>query len=164
MEMVGLTKEAGQIAGLDVKRIINEPTAASLAYGLDKKTSDLKIAVFDLGGGTFDISILRLHQGVFEVLATGGDSALGGDDLDRAVATWIMQQAGIADDADHAQMRRLLRDACAAKETLTLAEFRDRIGSARKQTQAILELFDSLKYTMRKGDERVAWQLPNMEP
>jgi molecular chaperone HscA len=76
-------------------------------------------AVYDLGGGTFDISILRLRRGVFEVLATGGDSALGGDDLDRAIAGWIMEQAGIADDASHVVMRRLMRDACTAKETLT---------------------------------------------
>ncbi|MCW8840910.1 MAG: Fe-S protein assembly chaperone HscA, partial [Gammaproteobacteria bacterium] len=79
-------------------------------------------AVYDLGGGTFDISILRLNKGVFEVLATGGDSALGGDDMDRMIAEWIMTEAGIANDADHHQLRRLMRDACAAKEALTDAD------------------------------------------
>ncbi len=83
------TKEAGEIAGLQVKRIINEPTAASLAYGLDKKTSDLKIAVFDLGGGTFDISILELGDGVFEVKSTNGDTHLGGDDFDQVIIDWL---------------------------------------------------------------------------
>ncbi len=82
------TKDAGRIAGLDVKRIINEPTAASLAYGLDKK-SDEKIAVFDLGGGTFDISILELGDGVFEVLSTNGDTHLGGDDFDQKIVDWL---------------------------------------------------------------------------
>jgi len=79
------TKEAGQIAGLNVKRIINEPTAASLAYGLDKKNKDIKIAVFDLGGGTFDVSILELGDGVFEVKSTNGDVYLGGDDFDQSI-------------------------------------------------------------------------------
>jgi len=83
------TKEAGEIAGLNVKRIINEPTAASLAYGLDKKLSDLKIAVFDLGGGTFDISILELGDGVFEVKSTNGDTHLGGDDFDQVIIDWL---------------------------------------------------------------------------
>ena len=82
------TKAAGEIAGLEVLRIINEPTAAALAYGLDKK-SDEKIAVYDLGGGTFDISVLEIGDGVFEVLATDGDTQLGGDDLDRALADFI---------------------------------------------------------------------------
>ena len=83
------TKEAGQIAGLDVKRIINEPTAAALAYGLDKKTTDQKIVVYDLGGGTFDISILELGDGVFEVLSTNGDTHLGGDDFDQVIINWL---------------------------------------------------------------------------
>ena len=86
------TKEAGEIAGLQVKRIINEPTAASLAYGLDKKTSDLKIAVFDLGGGTFDISILELGDGVFEVKSTNGDTHLGGDDFDQVIIDWLSDE------------------------------------------------------------------------
>ncbi|WP_460674642.1 molecular chaperone DnaK [Larkinella ripae] len=86
------TKEAGQIAGLDVKRIINEPTAAALAYGLDKKHHDMKIAVFDLGGGTFDISILELGDGVFEVKSTDGDTHLGGDDFDQVIIDWLAQE------------------------------------------------------------------------
>jgi len=114
------TKDAATLAGLKVLRLLNEPTAAALAYGLDRDADGVH-AVYDLGGGTFDISILRLRRGVFEVLATGGDSALGGDDFDRALASWIMAQAGIAGDADHATLRRLLGQACAAKEALTLA-------------------------------------------
>ncbi len=86
------TKEAGQIAGLDVKRIINEPTAAALAYGLDKKNSDMKIAVYDLGGGTFDISILELGDGVFEVKSTNGDVHLGGDDFDLRIMNWLAEE------------------------------------------------------------------------
>jgi molecular chaperone DnaK len=85
------TKEAGEIAGLIVKRIINEPTAASLAYGLDKKNRDIKVAVFDLGGGTFDISILELGDGVFEVKSTNGDTHLGGDDLDEVIINWLAE-------------------------------------------------------------------------
>jgi molecular chaperone DnaK len=86
------TKEAGEIAGLNVKRIINEPTAAALAYGLDKKSKDLKIAVFDLGGGTFDISILELGDGVFEVKSTNGDTHLGGDDFDHLIIDWMAEE------------------------------------------------------------------------
>ncbi len=86
------TKEAGEIAGLRVKRIINEPTAASLAYGLDKKHKDMKIAVFDLGGGTFDISILELGDGVFEVKSTNGDTHLGGDDFDQTIMDWLAEE------------------------------------------------------------------------
>ena len=115
------TKDAAKLAGLNVLRLLNEPTAAAVAYGLDKSAEGV-IAVYDLGGGTFDISILRLNKGVFEVMATAGDSALGGDDFDRAIAKWIMQQAGISDDAGHHQLRRLMRDACAAKEALTEAQ------------------------------------------
>ena len=88
------TKDAAQLAGLKVLRLINEPTAAAIAYGLDNASEGV-YAIYDLGGGTFDISILRLTQGVFQVLATGGDSALGGDDYDRALADWVMAQAGV---------------------------------------------------------------------
>lgn len=115
------TKDAATIAGLKVFRLLSEPTAAAVAYGLDKDVDGIH-AVYDLGGGTFDISVLRLRRGVFEVLATGGDSALGGDDLDRVLAHWIMGQAGIAEDADHVTLRRLMREACAAKEALTETE------------------------------------------
>jgi molecular chaperone HscA len=115
------TKDAGKLAGLNVLRLLNEPTAAAVAYGLDKSAEGI-IAVYDLGGGTFDISILRLNKGVFEVMATAGDTALGGDDFDYAIAKWIMDEAGIQDDTSHHQMRRLMRDACAAKEALTTAD------------------------------------------
>jgi molecular chaperone HscA len=115
------TKDAGRLAGLNVLRLLNEPTAAALAYGLDRGSEGV-IAVYDLGGGTFDFSILRLNRGVFEVLATAGDSALGGDDMDRAVAGWIMRAAGIADDAGHSALRLLLREARAAKEQLTMQQ------------------------------------------
>ena len=94
------TKEAGQIAGLDVKRIVNEPTAAALAYGLDKSKKDMKIAVFDLGGGTFDISILELGGGVFEVLSTNGDTHLGGDDFDHVIIDWLVQEFKNDEGAD----------------------------------------------------------------
>lgn len=111
------TKDAAQLAGLEVLRLLNEPTAAAIAYGLDSGQEGV-IAVFDLGGGTFDISILRLHRGVFEVLATGGDSALGGDDFDHVVADWIQQQAGLT-ELNPNQQRNLLDVACATKQGLT---------------------------------------------
>jgi molecular chaperone DnaK len=91
------TKEAGQIAGLEVKRIINEPTAAALAYGVDKGGKDMKIAVFDLGGGTFDVSVLELGDGVFEVKSTDGDTHLGGDDFDQVIINWLAEEF-IADE------------------------------------------------------------------
>ena len=94
------TKEAGQIAGLEVKRIVNEPTAAALAYGIDKANKDMKIAVFDLGGGTFDISILEFGGGVFEVLSTNGDTHLGGDDFDHVIIDWLVQEFKNDEGAD----------------------------------------------------------------
>ena len=97
------TKEAGQIAGLDVKRIVNEPTAAALAYGVDKANKDMKIAVFDLGGGTFDISILEFGGGVFEVLATNGDTHLGGDDFDQVIINWLVEEFKKDEGADLTQ-------------------------------------------------------------
>ncbi|PKM23883.1 MAG: Fe-S protein assembly chaperone HscA [Gammaproteobacteria bacterium HGW-Gammaproteobacteria-13] len=112
------TKDAARLAGLNVLRLLNEPTAAAVAYGLDQHAEGV-VAIYDLGGGTFDISVLRLTGGVFEVLATGGDSALGGDDFDHAIAGWIVQQAGISSDLDPTQQRLLLEAACAAKEALT---------------------------------------------
>ncbi len=112
------TKDAARLADLKVYRLLNEPTAAAVAYGLDRASEGVH-AVYDLGGGTFDISILRLSRGVFEVLATGGDSALGGDDFDRVIAGWIMAKAGVSDDVSHRLLRRLMRDACAAKEALS---------------------------------------------
>jgi molecular chaperone HscA len=114
------TRDAGRLAGLNVMRLLNEPTAAAVAYGLDKGSEGI-IAIYDLGGGTFDISVLRLNRGVFEVMSTAGDSALGGDDMDRAVAGWLMQQAGIEDDAGHGQLRHMLQVARSAKEALSTA-------------------------------------------
>jgi molecular chaperone HscA len=115
------TKDAARLADLHVFRLLNEPTAAAVAYGLDRGADGIH-AIFDLGGGTFDISILRLNKGVFEVMATGGDSALGGDDFDQVIAEWIMQQAGIADDANHQVLRQLMQDARNAKEALSSAD------------------------------------------
>ncbi len=145
------TKDAAKLAGLHVFRLLNEPTAAAVAYGLDKQAEGIH-AIYDLGGGTFDISILRLNKGVFEVLSTGGDSALGGDDFDRAVAEWIMQQAGIQADADHAQMKRLMRAACSAKEALSAAERTplsvrlddDRVWQGELSREIFHELIDPL--------------------
>ena len=117
------TKEAGQIAGLDVKRIVNEPTAAALAYGVDKADKDMKIAVFDLGGGTFDISILEFGSGVFEVLSTNGDTHLGGDDFDQVIIDWLVQgfkaDEGIDLTKDPMAMQRLKEAAEKAKIELS---------------------------------------------
>src|SRR5512147_1389631 len=110
------TKDAAQLAGLNVLRLISEPTAAAIAYGLENASEGL-YAIYDLGGGTFDISLLRLSAGVFEVVATGGDSALGGDDIDAALAAWALAQAGL--DARSAEDKRaVLVAARAAKEKL----------------------------------------------
>ena len=113
------TRDAGRLAGLEVLRLLNEPTAAALAYGLDKQAEGT-FAVFDLGGGTFDVSILKLEEGVFEVKSTGGDSALGGDDFDRAIAEALLAQAGAVDTADAHVVRRVLDAARALKEALTV--------------------------------------------
>ena len=111
------TKDAAQLAGLNVLRLINEPTAAAIAYGLDNGSEGV-YAIYDLGGGTFDISILRLTAGVFEVLATGGDSALGGDDYDRALAEWMLAEAGLQTDTPEDQAL-LMQQARACKEALS---------------------------------------------
>ncbi|MBA1446744.1 MAG: Fe-S protein assembly chaperone HscA [Gammaproteobacteria bacterium] len=141
------TKDAAKLAGLKVLRLLNEPTAAAVAYGLDKGAEGVH-AIYDLGGGTFDISILRLNKGVFEVMSTGGDSALGGDDFDQVVAEWIMAQAGIQDDADHMTLRRLMQDACSAKEGLTEADTVpldiELPGGSRWQGSLDLERFNAL--------------------
>jgi molecular chaperone DnaK len=117
------TKEAGEIAGLNVRRIVNEPTAASLAYGLDKTSKDMKIAVFDLGGGTFDISILELGDGVFEVKSTNGDTHLGGDDFDHVIIDWLAQEflneEGIDLRKDPMALQRLKEAAEKAKVELS---------------------------------------------
>lgn len=115
------TKDAAQMAGLNVLRLINEPTAAAIAYGLDQGSEGV-YAVYDLGGGTFDVSILRLTRGVFEVMATGGDSALGGDDYDRALAEWALQRSGLGlstSDLDTHERARLLAEARRVKEALS---------------------------------------------
>ena len=116
------TKDAAQLAGINVLRLINEPTAAAIAYGLDNASEGV-YAIYDLGGGTFDISILRLTQGVFEVVATGGDSALGGDDYDRALAEWVLAKAGLAVDTLNAgDKAALLQAARSCKEALSATD------------------------------------------
>lgn len=112
------TKDAAKLAGINVLRLLNEPTSAAVAYGLDSGQEGV-IAVYDLGGGTFDISILRLNKGVFEVLATGGDSALGGDDFDVVVVDHLIEQAGLSRPLSPELERQLMQQACAAKEQLT---------------------------------------------
>ncbi len=115
------TKDAARLADINVLRLLNEPTAAAVAYGLDEGEEGL-IAIYDLGGGTFDISVLRLSRGVFEVMATGGDSALGGDDLDHAIAEWIVAEADLDTNLSPSEQRNLLNAACAAKESLSRDE------------------------------------------
>ena len=119
------TKEAGEIAGLKVRRIVNEPTAAALAYGLDKTNKDMKIAVFDLGGGTFDISILELGDGVFEVKSTNGDTHLGGDDFDHVIIDWLADEFKAEEGVDLRQdpmaLQRLKEAAEKAKIELSSA-------------------------------------------
>jgi len=136
------TKDAARLAGLHVLRLLNEPTAAAIAYGLDSGQEGV-IAVYDLGGGTFDISILRLSRGVFEVLATGGDSALGGDDFDHLLADFIREQAGIADRSDNRVQRELLDAAIAAKIALSDAD-RVRVDVAGWQGDITREQFNEL--------------------
>ena len=123
------TKDAGKIAGLEVKRIINEPTAAALAYGIDKKGKEEKVAVFDLGGGTFDVSILELGDGVFEVISTNGDTHLGGEDFDMTIvnhfADEFKKEYGIDVKNDKAAMQRLKEEAEKAKIELSTTEVAD---------------------------------------
>lgn len=115
------TKDSATLAGLNVFRLLNEPTAAAVAYGLDQQAEGIT-AIYDLGGGTFDISILKLTKGVFEVLSTGGDTALGGDDFDREIATWILKQANVDATDDHQMMRRVMKEARRSKEVLSNEE------------------------------------------
>ncbi|MBV6822294.1 Fe-S protein assembly chaperone HscA [Pseudomonas sp. PD9R] len=136
------TKDAAKLAGLNVLRLLNEPTAAAVAYGLDQHAEGL-VAIYDLGGGTFDISILRLTGGVFEVLATGGDSALGGDDFDHAIAGWIIESAGLSADLDPGTQRHLLQTACAAKEALTNAAVVE-VAYGEWKAQLTREAFNAL--------------------
>jgi molecular chaperone HscA len=135
------TKDAAQLAGINVLRLINEPTAASIAYGLDNASEGI-YAVYDLGGGTFDISILRLTQGVFEVISTGGDSALGGDDYDRALADWMLAKAGLeaTGASDKAAIKMAAR---AAKESLsTMAETTSSFVIAGKAHEVLVRRSD----------------------
>ncbi|MDH1265098.1 Fe-S protein assembly chaperone HscA [Pseudomonas sp. GD03944] len=136
------TKDAARLSGLTVLRLLNEPTAAAVAYGLDQHAEGV-VAIYDLGGGTFDISILRLTGGVFEVLATGGDSALGGDDFDHAIANWVVEQAGASADLAPGEQRQLLAMACAAKEALTTASSTV-VSHGDWQGQLSREQFDAL--------------------
>ncbi|NNA85205.1 Fe-S protein assembly chaperone HscA [Pseudomonas fragi] len=136
------TKDAAKLAGLNVLRLLNEPTAAAVAYGLDQSAEGV-VAIYDLGGGTFDISILRLTGGVFEVLATGGDSALGGDDFDHAIASWMVAEAGLSADLDPGTQRTLLQAACAAKEALTDASS-VAVAFGDWQSELTREAFDAL--------------------
>ncbi|EPJ1626935.1 TPA: Fe-S protein assembly chaperone HscA [Providencia stuartii] len=136
------TKDAAHLAGLHVLRLLNEPTAAAIAYGLDSGQEGV-IAVYDLGGGTFDVSILRLSRGVFEVLATGGDTALGGDDFDQALAKWIAEQAGIQTQGDHHLNRQLLNAATEAKIALSEAETAQ-ISLPQWQGEIQREVFEQL--------------------
>ncbi|CAI1054808.1 Hsc66 [Serratia rubidaea] len=142
------TKDAARLAGLHVLRLLNEPTAAAIAYGLDSGQEGT-IAVYDLGGGTFDISILRLSRGVFEVLATGGDSALGGDDFDHLLADWLREQAGVADRSDHGLQRQLLDAAIQAKIALSDAESVT-VNVAGWQGDVTREQFNALIATLVK--------------
>ncbi|WP_020425040.1 Fe-S protein assembly chaperone HscA [Paracidovorax oryzae] len=139
------TKDAARLAGLNLLRLINEPTAAAIAYGLDNASEGV-YAVYDLGGGTFDISILRLAQGVFEVIATGGDSALGGDDYDAALAEWALQRLGIrAESAQDKAAARIAARAC--KEGLTAVEsalFSARIGGKEVRLDVLRGDFDAI--------------------
>ena len=130
------TKDAGEIAGLIVRRIVNEPTAAALAYGLDKRHSDMKVAVFDLGGGTFDISILSLGSGVFEVKATSGNTHLGGDDFDQVIIDWLM------DEYKKDQELTLFRD------PITLQRLKEAAEKAKIELSTALETEISLPYIM----------------
>jgi len=136
------TKDAARLAGLNVLRLLNEPTAAAVAYGLDRNAEGV-FAIYDLGGGTFDISILRLNRGVFEVMATGGDSALGGDDIDHAIVEWALAEAHMVDAVEAKQRRRLLQAARDAKEMLTTQEAVDLAlpnGSNVRLTRAQLNI------------------------
>lgn len=138
------TKDAARLAGLHVLRLLNEPTAAAIAYGLDSGQEGV-IAVYDLGGGTFDVSILRLSRGVFEVLATGGDTALGGDDFDQVLAQWIAEQAEVSLQGDHQLNRQLLNVATETKVALSdteavMIQFADWQGEIRReQFEALIE-------------------------
>jgi molecular chaperone HscA len=136
------TKAAATLSGVKVLRLLNEPTAAAIAYGLDQDREGI-IAVYDFGGGTFDVSILRLSSGVFQVLATGGDSSLGGDDIDRAVAKWICERASLSDDLNPSLQRELMIAARQAKEALTNSMHAE-VSVAGWKGLLEIEVFESL--------------------
>ncbi len=140
------TKDAAQLAGLNVLRLINEPTAAAIAYGLDNASQGV-FAIYDLGGGTFDISILRLTEGVFEVIATGGDSALGGDDYDRALADWVLAKAGLAADTlsatDKAALQRAARTCKESLSNAPVATFKVQLAKAQVNFEMKAEDFET---------------------
>jgi molecular chaperone HscA len=140
------TKAAATLSGAKVLRLLNEPTAAAIAYGLDQDRDGI-IAVYDLGGGTFDVSILRLSSGVFQVLATGGDSSLGGDDIDRAVARWICERASLSDNLNPSLQRELLLAARHAKEALTSSRYAE-INVAGWTGLLKIEVFESLVFPL----------------
>ncbi|MDP3309821.1 MAG: Hsp70 family protein, partial [Polaromonas sp.] len=141
------TKDAAQLAGLHVLRLINEPTAAAIAYGLDNASEGV-YAIYDLGGGTFDISILRLSQGVFEVVSTGGDSALGGDDYDRALVQWVLDKAGVAAETlTPGDKATLLQAARACKEALSAT---DSVAFSARLTRA------NVQFDMKAADFETA--------
>ncbi|MFP4118274.1 MAG: Hsp70 family protein, partial [Candidatus Woesearchaeota archaeon] len=160
------TKDAGKIAGLEVKRIVNEPTAASLAYGLDKQDKDHKVMVFDLGGGTFDVSILELGDGVFEVKATNGDNTLGGDDFDKKIIDWLVEDFKKKNNIDLSQdkmaLQRLKEAAENAKKELSSAQkaeinlpfiTADNNGPKHLQTSLTRAKFDELTSDLIKRCE-----------
>ena len=149
------TRDAARLAGLEVLRLLNEPTAAALAYGLVQGRSGMKVAVYDLGGGTFDISVLELDQGVFQVLSTAGDTHLGGDDFDQALASLLLQSVGVQ-DADGPTFRRAVRAAEAAKRALSDAtETTIQVELGGKQVEATLDRL-SFENLIRPWVERTA--------
>jgi len=155
------TRDAGRLAGLEVLRLLAEPTAAALAYGLDQGSRG-RFAVYDLGGGTFDISILELHQGIFKVVATGGDTALGGDDVDRALAGRLLSAAGLA-PSDPAVLRAALDEARAAKHALTDAEATEmRLGDVAVRL-ARAELAETMRPLLDKTGRAVKRALRDAE-
>lgn len=143
------TKDAATLAGLNVFRLLNEPTAAAIAYGLDQAAEGI-IAVYDLGGGTFDVSILRLRKGVFEVMSTGGDSALGGDDFDQAIANWLLEILDPSIREDEIVMRKLLSAARQAKEQLTRQAYTTITVEGYPDTELTQEKFEQLIETYVK--------------
>lgn len=147
------TKDAARLAGLNVLRLISEPTAAAIAYGLDNASEGV-FAVYDLGGGTFDISILRLSGGVFEVIATGGDSALGGDDYDRELAAWALSEVNVADDVltagDRAALQRTARSCKEVLSTAKSAPFSVRLCQAAIELEVTAEDFDAATASLTK--------------